>query len=469
MTRNLLVSVFRMPAGRRAGITTAYLGIRSSVSSRHRRPLSYRPMSTVDSSSPISISSRLVEGRALRQDVWSVFNAANLPADCINLGQGYMNFSPPSWVVEAANSALASLLPNHYSHPKGRLRLRHAIKNFYEASFNRSLDVETEILVTSGANEGQYSVFAAFLEHGDEVIMFEPFFDQYLASVIFNGGKPVYVPLHPNLEGDKPSSGDWSIDFDELRRTISPRTKMIIINTPHNPVGKVFTKLELEKIAELAKEFNLLVMADEVYDCLVYDGKQHLRIANLPGMWERTVTVLSAGKAFAATGWRVGWLIGHPSIITPTLAASTRIVFCTNSPLQEAAAAGLEEAKARGFFEQQLKEYQERRDVLLAAFDKFGLKNFLPEGSYFVLVDISRLKFPDDYPFPETVRGRGRDFKACWFMALEVGVSAIPVSEFYCEEHCNIGENYARFGFCKDVDTLKEAGHRLQSLSKYLS
>lgn len=380
-----------------------------------------------------------------------------------------MNFSPPSWVVEAANSALATTLPNHYSHPKGRLRLRHAIKNFYEASFNRSLDVETEILVTSGANEGQYSVFAAFLEHGDEVIMLEPFFDQYLASVIFNGGKPVYVPLHPNLEGDKPSSGDWTIDFDELRRTISPRTKMIIVNTPHNPVGKVFTKVELEKIAELAKEFNLLVMADEVYDCLVYDGKQHVRIANLPGMWERTVTVLSAGKAFAATGWRVGWLIGHPSIITPTLAASTRIVFCTNSPLQEAAAAGLEEARARGFFEQQLEEYRERRDVLLAAFDKVGLKYCLPEGSYFVLVDISRLKFPDDYPFPETLRGRGRDFKACWFMALEIGVSSIPVSEFYCEEHCNIGENYARFGFCKDVDTLKEAGQRLQSLSKYLS
>ncbi|KAG6331150.1 hypothetical protein ID866_7938 [Astraeus odoratus] len=398
-----------------------------------------------------------------------------------------MNFSPPSWVTDAANSALKSVLPNHYSHPRGRLRLRQAIKNFYEVSFNRSLDVETEILVTSGANEGQYSVFTAFLDHGDEVIMFEPFFDQYLPSVIFNGGKPVYVPLHPNLDSASPSSGDWTIDFDELRHAINPKTKMIIINTPHNPVGKVFTKEELEKIAALAKEFNLLVMADEVYDCLVYDGKQHVRIANLPDMWERTVTVLSAGKAFAATGWRVGWLIGPPSIIGPTLAASTRIVFCTNSPLQEAAASGLEEAKSRGFFEQQLKEYQERRDVLLATFDKIGLKYSLPEGSYFVLVDISGLKFPDNYPFPESIQGRGRDFKACWFMAMEIGVSSIPVSEvgviyrpsriaeyltfrqFYCEEHRNIGENYARFGFCKDIDTLKQADERLQALIKYLS
>ncbi|KAL4081774.1 pyridoxal phosphate-dependent transferase [Scleroderma yunnanense] len=417
---------------------------------------------------PLAVSSRLIEGRALLQDVWSVFNAANLPHDCINLGQGYMNFPPPAWVTDAANAALKTTLSNHYAHPKGRIRLRNAIKAFYEPSFNRSLDVESEILVTSGANEGQFSVFTAFLEQGDEVIMFEPFFDQYLASVIFNGGKPVYVPLHPNLDGDKPTSADWKIDFDELRRAITPRTKMIIVNTPHNPVGKIFTKDELEKIADLSKEFNLLVMADE-YDCLVYDDKEHIRIANLPGMWDRTVTVLSAGKAFAATGWRVGWLIGPASIIGPTLAASTRIIFCTNSPLQEAAAAGLEEARSRGFFEQQLKEYQERRDVLLSALDKTGIKYSLPEGSYFVLVDISRLKIPDDYPFPLYIMNRPRDFKASWFIAMEIGVSSIPVSDFYCEEHCNIGENYARFAFCKDVDTLRQAGERLQKLVNYLT
>ncbi|KAH7887858.1 PLP-dependent transferase [Phlebopus sp. FC_14] len=421
-----------------------------------------------DRSNLIQFSSRLHDGRALAQDVWSIFNAANLPPDCINLGQGYMNFPPPLWVTDAADEALRSLLPNHYSHPKGRIRLRQAIKNFYEGSFNRSLDVETEILVTSGANEGQYSVFTAFLEQGDEVIMFEPFFDQYLPSVTFNGGKPVYVPLHPNLEGERPNSSEWRIDFDELRRSITPRAKMIILNTPHNPVGKVFSKEELEEIAVIAEEFNLLVMADEVYDCLVYDNEEHIRFANLPGMWDRTVTVLSAGKAFAATGWRVGWLIGPSSIIGPTLAACTRIVFCTNSPLQEAVATGLEQARSRGFFEQQVKEYQERRDVLLAAFDKAGLRYSLPEGTYFVLVDISGINFPDDYPFPESVRGRGRDFKACWFIAIEVGVSSIPVSEFYCEEHCKIGESYARFSFCKDVETLKQAGERLQSIRKYI-
>lgn len=207
-----------------------------------------------------------------------------------------MNFPPPPWVVHAADQALNQTLSNHYSHPKGRIRLREAIKNFYESSFERSLDVETEILVTSGANEGtvldpassscihslpgQYSVFTAFLEQGDEVIMFEPFFDQYLPSVTLNGGKPVYVPLHPDLSGKRPNSSDWRIDFDELRyvrlvppfhclspthsRSITPRAKMIIINTPHNPVGKVFSREELEKIAAIAEEFNLLVMSDEV-------------------------------------------------------------------------------------------------------------------------------------------------------------------------------------------------------------
>jgi len=201
---------------------------------------------------------------------------------------------------------------------------------------------------------------------------------------------------------------------------------------------------------------------------LVFDGEEHVRNATLPGMWERTVTVGSAGKSFAATGWRVGWLVGPESIIRPTLAASTRIVFCSNSPLQEAAAAGLERSKAHNFFPTQMKEYAERRDVLIKVFDELGMKYTLPQGSYFVLLDISDLDIPDDYQFPESLHGRGRDFKACWFIAMEIGVSSIPVSEFYCEEHCNIGEAYARFAFCKDIDTMHAAAERLKNLSKHL-
>ncbi|KAG8747495.1 hypothetical protein FRC10_000631 [Ceratobasidium sp. 414] len=416
----------------------------------------------------------------------NISSAANLPADCINLGQGYMNFSPPQWIKEAADTALATVAANHYSHPKGRIRLREALRAHYSPEFpnlGRELDVETEILVTSG----QYAMFTAFLNPGDEVIMFEPFFDQYLPSITFNAGVPVYVPLHPpSKDNANPTSGDWTINFDELRRSITPKAKMIIINTPHNPVGKVFTRTELEKIAALAEEFNLIVMCDEVvrmyavviyldlmracaqYDCLVFGGKEHIRFATLPGMWDRTVTVGSAGKSFAATGWRVGWLIGPPALIGPTLAATTRIVFCTNSPLQEAAAAGLEQANQRDFFAIQRKEYEARRDVLLGAFDRLGLRYSVPEGSYFVLVDISGLKIPEDYDYPKSIEGRGKDFRASWFIAQEIGVSTIPVSEFYCDEHRGIGEAYVRFAFCKDEDTLRLAGERLNGLTKYL-
>jgi kynurenine aminotransferase len=243
---------------------------------------------------------------------------------------------------------------------------------------------------------------------------------------------------------------------------------MIILNTPHNPVGKVFTRQELEGIATIAEEFNLLVMADEVYDSLVYD-REHVRIATLPGMWDRTVTVMSAGKAFACTGWRVGWLIGPPSIIFPTLAATTRIVFCSNSPLQEAAAAGLEQAEERKFFQTQVAEYDERRKILCDAFDKLGLTYYVPDGTYFILLDISDIVWPKDYIFPKSLDGRGRDFRACWFIAETVGVSTIPVSEFYCEEHANIGERFARFAFCKDADTLREAAERIQGLKKHIA
>ncbi|KAI0742279.1 PLP-dependent transferase [Daedaleopsis nitida] len=437
------------------------------------KPTASTSQTSGDTSKPVfPFAARLKDGRALALDVWSIFNAANLPKDCINLGQGYMNFPPPPWAREAAEEALRSTEGNHYAPAKGRLRLRKALKEFYEPSFGKDLDPETEIIVTSGANEGQYAAFTAFIEPGDEVIILEPFFDQYLPSVAFQGGKCVYVPLHPSAEpapGVKIGKKQWTIDFDELERAMTTRTKMIVLNSPHNPVGKVFTRAELERIAQIAEKYNIIVMSDEVYESLVFDGREHIRFATLPRMWDRTITVGSAGKLFAATGWRVGWLIGPPSLIGPTLAATTRIVFCSNTPMQEAAAAGLEQARERGFFEQQLKEYEERRRVLLGVFEDLGLEYTWTEGSYFVLLNISRVRWPEDYAFPPVLEGRGRDFKAAWFIANEIGVSSIPVSEFYCEEHLHIGENYARFAFCKDLDTLHRAGERLQKLRQYLA
>jgi kynurenine aminotransferase len=267
------------------------------------------------------------------------------------------------------------------------------------------------------------------------VICIEPFFDQYFATIAFNGATPVFVPLHPP-QGDsgKTSGADWTLDFDEYRAAFTSKTKAVIINTPHNPVGKVFTRAELEELAKICIEKDVLVIADEVYDCLVYDGKEHFRIASIPGMWERTLTVFSGGKSFAATGWRVGWLVGAQPLISATLAAHSRIVFCTNGPMQEAIAIGLEGAKEHDFFATQTNEYVERRDILCSYFDQLGLPYTTPEGSYFVLVDFSKVKVPDDFPIPDTCTvGRGADFKAAWFIAnSKIRVVGIPVSECKC-------------------------------------
>ncbi|KAH8915668.1 PLP-dependent transferase [Atractiella rhizophila] len=417
------------------------------------------------------ISSR-IEREVSQLDVWSIFSPASgyVPKDSLNLGQGFMNWLPPPFVREKAKEALEVVEANHYSHPMGRIRLRKALAEYLSESFGRRLDETKEILVTAGANNGIYAVECAFLQPGDEVIMFEPYFDQYICNTTFNQGVPVFVPLHPppNASKETVSSREWKIDPDELRRAITPKTKFIFLNTPHNPIGKVFTEEELIQIGDIAEEHNLLIMSDEVYDCLALNGSQHVRIAALKNFWDRTITIGSAGKSFSSTGWRVGWAVGPSHLIRPTLAASTRIVFVTNSPLQEAVAGALEEASGRGFWDQQRKEYEERLEVLREALDKLGLPYTVPEGSYFVLVNVERLKIPDDFVVPDMLAPFAHDFKAAWFVSETAKVVSIPVSAFFDKSHWSIGEKYLRFAFCKDLKTLREAGERLQVLKQYI-
>ncbi|KAL7421511.1 arylformamidase [Cryptotrichosporon argae] len=420
-------------------------------------------------------SDRLAAGGAGKLDVWSIFTPANVPADAINLGQGFMNWAPPKWIRDGlAGQMEDDIMTNHYAHPRGRPRLLKALSKHYTPQFTnivaegRELAMD-EIVATAGANCGTYAALLAHLQPGDEVILIEPFFDQYYASIVFHGGVPVFVPLHPPKDSTGVKTGaDWTVDFDEFRAAFTPRTKVVLLNTPHNPVGKVFTRRELEQFAEICIEKNVLVLADEVYDCMVYDGEEHVRIATLPGMWERTLTIGSGGKSFAATGWRVGWLIGPPALTTATLAAHTKIVFCTSAPMQEAVAIGLEGAAEHRFFEEQTEAYLERRDVLCSYFDQLGLSYTRPQGSYFVLVDMSKVNVPADFEVPPTCEGRGADFRLCWWLAQELKVVAIPPSEFYCKEHEKIGERFARFAFCKDIPLLKQAGERLLRLKEFM-
>ncbi|EQK99662.1 Aspartate/tyrosine/aromatic aminotransferase [Ophiocordyceps sinensis CO18] len=245
-----------------------------------------------------------------KQDVWSIINeaaAATPKQPIVNMGQGFFGYNPPGFILEAAKQALDRVECNQYSPTKGRPRLKKAIADAYSPFCGRKIDPETEVTITTGANEGMLSAFMAFIEPGDDVIVFEPFFDQYISNIEMPGGTIKYVPLHPPETGatKTSSAADWTIDFDELERAMSSRTKMIVINTPHNPVGKVFSKAELQKIGDLCVKNQVIILSDEVYDRLYY--VPFTRISTLSPEIERlTLTVGSAGKNFYATGWRVG-------------------------------------------------------------------------------------------------------------------------------------------------------------------
>ncbi|KAH6695392.1 aminotransferase class I and II [Plectosphaerella plurivora] len=411
-----------------------------------------------------------VAGR--RQDVWTIVNeaaAASPKQPIVNMGQGFFGYNPPQFILDAAKAALDRVECNQYSPTKGRPRLRKAIADAYSPFWGRQLDPETEVTITTGANEGMLSAFMAFIEEGDEVILFEPFFDQYISNIEMPGGKIVYVPLHPPADGAErtSSAANWTIDFDELERAISPRTKMIVINTPQNPVGKVFSKSELERIGALCVKNNIIILSDEVYDRLYY--VPFTRISTLsPEIEALTITVGSAGKNFYATGWRVGWLLGPAELIQWVSAAHTRICYSSVSPLQEACAVGFEEADKHNFWTDTITEMKAKMDSFNEIWDELGLPYSEPEGGYFVLVNMAKVKLPEDYPYPAHVASRPRDFKLTWFLIQEVGVAAVPPTEFYTDKNAHIAEDYIRFAVCKTDDVLETAKERLRGLKKYI-
>jgi kynurenine aminotransferase len=283
------------------------------------------------------------------------------------------------------------------------------------------------------------------------------------------GGKIVYVPLHPPPKGatENSSAGEWTIDFVELEAAITPRTKMIVLNTPHNPVGKVFSREELLQIGNLCVKNNIIILSDEVYDRLYY--VPFTRVATLSPEIERlTITVGSVGKNFYATGWRVGWLIGPEHLIKYAAAAHTRICYSSVSPLQEAAAVGFEQADAINFWQTAKVEMKAKMDRFNTIWAELDLPFSDPEGGYFVLVNMKKVQVPADYPFPDHVKDRPRDFKLSWFLIQEVGVAAIPPTEFYTDENAYIGEDWLRFAVCKEDEILDRAKERLRDLKKYI-
>jgi aspartate/methionine/tyrosine aminotransferase len=411
-----------------------------------------------NSSTPPSASQPFTPAKRVQgfgATVFAEFTALANEHQAVNLGQGFPNFPAPDFVKDAARDAIAADL-NQYARGGGHPRLVNAVADVYGPLFGRELDPMTNVLITVGATEGIFATIQALVDPGDEVILIEPFYDSYPATVIMAGGTPVYVPLR--FAADATSAGEWTLDMDELAAAFSPRTRLIILNTPHNPVGKVFTRGELMQIAALVQKYDALVLSDEVYEWMVYPeagrAVAHVRMATLPGMWERTITLGSAGKTFSVTGWKVGWAIGPATLVRAVGLAHQWIPFAVATPLQEAVAIGLEQSQERGYFAWLAAMYQAKRDKLLRGLEQVRLTPMRPDGSYFILVDTRGL----DVPVPD---GMARDIAVCRWLTTEVGVAAIPPSAFYSDGHKHLVENLARFTFCKTDEMLDQAVQRL--------
>ena len=328
----------------------------------------------------------------------------------VNLGQGAPDFDGPPEVLQAAVTAVNSAL-NQYAPGTGMPIVREAIAKHAERFYGQTLDPETEVLVTSGATEGMFAAILGLTDPGDEVIVFEPVYDTYVPNMVMAGVTPRYVALR----GD-----DWSFDPDELAKAFNSRTRAIIVNTPHNPTGKVYSRDELAAIAALCQKHNAIAITDEVYEHILYDGAAHTRLATLPGMAERTVTISSLGKTFSVTGWKMGWAIGAEALVTAVNRAHQFITYAVASPLQAAAATALELCR---ILSSKISRtlYQAKRDRMLEILQKAGFEVLKPQGSYFIMADwrgVAPSRVQDDLQFAE-------------WLTTEVGVACIPASIFY--------------------------------------
>jgi aspartate/methionine/tyrosine aminotransferase len=357
----------------------------------------------------------------------------------VNLGQGFPDFPGPSFLKEAAKAAVDADL-NQYAVSHGAPRLRAAIARTWNDRYGMDIDPEREVTVTSGATEAIFDAVQALVSPGDEIIVFEPFYDSYLPSAIMASASLRVVTLRPP---------DWSFDPREAADAFGPRTRLLLLNTPHNPTGKVFTRSELATLAELCQEWDVLAMTDEVYERIVFDDAEHLPLATLPGMWERTLTVNSTGKTFSMTGWKVGYAIGPAGLTAPLRAVHQFVTFASATPFQEAMATALERAPALDYYRDLSRDYHRRRDALEIVLNEANLPTLPVSGAYFLMSDVSHLGFETDVEF-------------CRWLTAEIGVAAVPPSAFYLDPAR--APLLARFCFAKRAETIQLAAERLAKL-----
>ena len=368
--------------------------------------------------------------------IFSEMTALALRHGAVNLGQGAPDFPAPQQVKDAAVKAIGEDR-NQYAPGDGVPALRQAIAGHQQRFWQLDYDPDTEVTVTAGATEAICAALIALCDVGDEVVMFEPYYDSYRASIAMAGASERVVTLRPP---------DFSVDPVELAAVITPKTRAIIVNTPHNPTGKVFSPAELATIADVCRRHDVIAITDEVYEHLVFDG-EHVPLASLPGMRERTVLISSAGKTFSVTGWKVGWISGPAELVAATKAVKQFLTYVSGAPFQPAIADAL--ALPDAFFADLAAGLQRRRDLLVDGLRAAGFTVYSPAGTYFVLTDVAPLGFTDGV-------------ELCWRLPELVGVAAVPVSVFCVDPE--LGRTLVRFAFCKREEVLAEAVERLAHL-----
>jgi N-succinyldiaminopimelate aminotransferase len=372
--------------------------------------------------------------------IFAEMSALAVRTGAINLGQGFPDTDGHPLVAEAAIEAIRTGRGNQYPPGPGIPELRAAIAKHQLDYYGLNVDPDAGVLVTAGATEALTAAMLAILSDGDECILFEPFYDSYPAAIAMAGAKHVSVTLR---------APSFSIDVDELRAAITPRTKMILLNSPHNPTGMVINRETLQAVAHIAIQHDLLVVSDEAYEHLTFDGVPHTPIATLPGMFERTITVGSAGKTFSFTGWKVGWVSGAPELVQAVRMAKQFLTYVSAGPFQYAVAEGF--ALGRDYFNSFSADLQSKRDRLAKGLTDVGFEVFMPQGTYFITTDIRGLSEADGLAFCRTLPER-------------CGVVAIPNVVFYDSKE--IGSPYVRFAFCKKHEVIDEAVRRLGTLMK---
>ena len=376
--------------------------------------------------------------------IFSEMTKLALEHGAINLAQGFPDFEGPREILEAAKRALDAG-ENQYARSLGHPKLVAAIAAKMRAVYGVEVDPTSEVVVFCGATEGIASSLLGLLDPGDEVILFEPFYDSYPACVAMAGATPRYCTLR---------FPEFRIREQELAKLFNERTKLVVVNSPHNPTGRVFDREELETVARLCREHDVLVVADEVYEHITFDGVAPTPIASLPGMRERTLTLSSTGKTFSLTGWKIGWGVGPKPMVAAAQAAHQFLTFAVATPLQVAMAEAIARFQA-DYFARLRAEYQERRDFLVAVLREVGFDVAVPQGAYFVLADFTR-RFP--------IEQFGDDRAVARLLVEKHGIAAIPPSVFHAADRA-AGRRLLRFAFCKKMDTLQHAAARLRSLA----